>query len=200
MGMPPTERIRNCPYCPLRLGEFKLIHDSAVTGLDEATDTRYWTWLSCPVCAGPVMVESTGPEDLDDVVSEIPKTTGDVYDVRHVPEAITSHYDEARDALEVGLHRSAAVQLRATMEAAAAHFGHDSGALYDRIQSLVDEGHITRVFGEAFNHIRRIGNAGAHHGDTVPDTDTINRALTFAAQLLRDLFEIPHELRLTSGD
>jgi hypothetical protein len=93
------------------------------------------------------------------------------------------------------------VQLRRTLEAAAAHHGIDSGPLVKRIEKLIEGGHITKDFGRVLDHIRQVGNVGAHADDARVDEETATRALAFTTQVLRNLFEIPAELdAIESGE
>src|SRR5207248_530692 len=87
-----------------------------------------------------------------------------------------------------------AVELRKTLEAAAAHFGFEDGQLVGRIKRLIDAGHITVQFGDVLHHVRNVGNAGAHATDERVDEETARRAFRFTTQVLRNLFEIPAEL------
>jgi hypothetical protein len=67
--------------------------------------------------------------------------------------------------MDASLPDAAAVQLRRTLEAAAAHFGQTNGPLVRRVQGLITEGLITKTFGEVLNEVRRLGNLGAHATD-----------------------------------
>jgi DNA-binding Lrp family transcriptional regulator len=96
--------------------------------------------------------------------------------------------------MQAGVPDAAAVQLRRTIEAAAAHFGISERSLVKSIEKLIADGHITKTFGEAMHHVRAVGNVGAHASDEQVDNVTAERALTFTTQLLRNLFEVPAEL------
>ena len=93
-----------------------------------------------------------------------------------------------------GVPDAAAVQLRKTLKAAAAHYEATKGTLVTRIEKLIEDGHVTKAFGHALHHIRQVGNIGAHHTDELLDEDAAQRALRFTTALLRDLFEVPAEL------
>ena len=96
--------------------------------------------------------------------------------------------------LRAGVPDAAAVQLRRTLEAAAAHYDVDEKTLVKSIEKLIAEGYVTKAFGGALHHIRQVGNLGAHHTDERVDDETARRALRFTTALLRDLFEVPAEL------
>jgi len=87
------------------------------------------------------------------------------------------------------------VQLRRTLEAAAAHFNVAERTLVKSIQKLIEAGLITKAFGDVLDHIRQVGNVGAHASDEKVDEETARRALRFTTQVLRNLFEVPAELK-----
>jgi hypothetical protein len=91
------------------------------------------------------------------------------------------------------------VQLRKTLEAAAAHFGYKEGPLMGRIEKLIEGGQITKGFGAVLHHVRQLGNVGAHASDERIDEPAVERAFRFTTQVLRNLFEIPAELTAISG-
>ncbi|MET7323382.1 DUF4145 domain-containing protein [Streptomyces sp. NPDC005549] len=96
--------------------------------------------------------------------------------------------------LRVGVPDAAAVQLRRTLEAAAAHFSIKEKVLMKSIEKLISDGHVTQSFAPALHHIRAVGNVGAHASDEDVDQVTAEGALRFTTQLLRNLFEVPGEL------
>jgi hypothetical protein len=162
--------------------------------------TRYWSMVSCPRCGGAVTVETAGPHDQSGRVLNVYPEAGADLRVEHLPEDVEGYYRDAIRVLEAGVPDAAAVQLRRTLEAAAAHHGIDSGPLVQRIKKLIDAGHITTDFGTVLDHIRQVGNVGAHATDEHVDEETARRALRFTTQVLRNLFEIPAELKALAGD
>ncbi len=120
--------------------------------------------------------------------------------INHLPESISKYFRNAQIVLSAGVPSAASAELRRTLEASAAHFGATGGALVKQIQKLIDDGPVTRQFDEAMTHVRKIGNVGAHATDeemTVRDTELASR---FTVQLLRNLFEVPGELRSLKED
>lgn len=101
--------------------------------------------------------------------------------------------------LNAGYPDAAAVQLRRTLEAAAAHFDVSGSNLMGSIRQLIDQGLVTRQFGDALHHIRQVGNIGAHYSDARVDEEKARRVLNFTTLLLRNLFEVPGELSQISG-
>ena len=93
-----------------------------------------------------------------------------------------------------GVPDAAAVQLRRTLEAAAAHKGITDGPLYKRVQKLIEDGYVTKDFSGLLDHVRKIGNLGAHATDEHIDEAEIKRVMRFTTQVLRNLFEVPGEL------
>ena len=155
---------------------------------------RGWSLISCPRCAGAVLLEHSPSNVPHSVVGNVfPDIDRDV-DVSHLPEDVSAYYRDAIRAMNASLPDAAAVQLRRTLEAASAHFGHNNGPLIRRVQGLITEGLITKTFGEVLNEVRRLGNLGAHATDERVDEAEATRALRFTTQVLRNLFEIPAEL------
>jgi hypothetical protein len=185
---------RDCPWCGLRDAQFHLLVTEA-SAKRRGAEARFWSLANCPRCGGVVTFETRGPNDASGtLLCTFPETDSEVR-VEHLPEDVEGYYRDAIRVLEAGVPDAAAVQLRRTLEAAAAHFGITSGALVKRIEKLIDEGLITRGFGDVLTHIRLVGNVGAHAGDEKVDDATARRALRFTTQVLRNLFEIPEELK-----
>ena len=177
----------DCPHCGLRDAHMRLLLDGG-----EARDSEdlmwYWTVVACPRCA---LVIAAGQSDADDVVV-IPERAGG--GVAHLPQDVERHFNDALRAGEYGLPDAAALLLRKTLEAAAAHHGHTERQLVDRIKGLIADGLITPQFGEALHHVREVGNVGAHAGAPELDAATVKRVILFTTAILRELFEIPSEL------
>ncbi len=114
--------------------------------------------------------------------------------VAHLPEDVQSFYGDALRVLQAGVPDAAAVQLRKTLEAAAAHKGIKEKNLFASITKLVDQGYVTLDFKDVMTHIRKIGNSGAHYTDVRLSAPEVERSLRFTTQVLRNLFEVPGEL------
>ncbi|MGW1663057.1 DUF4145 domain-containing protein [Streptomyces microflavus] len=124
----------------------------------------------------------------------VPKGPDGTASIHHLPEDVERYYTDAIRVLGVGVPDAAAVQLRRTLEAAAAHFSIKEKVLMRSIEKLIAEGHVTQGFAPVLHHIRAIGNVGAHASDERVDHEAAQRALRFTTQLLRNLFEVPGEL------
>jgi len=184
-------RYRDCPHCGVRL---VAMHHHATIDTESSQGRRGWSLISCPRCAGAVLLEHTPSNaQLIGLGNVYPDVDQDV-DVAHLPEDVSAYYRDAIRAMDAALPDAAAVQLRRTLEAASAHFGHNNGPLIRRVQGLITEGLITKTFGEVLNEVRRLGNLGAHATDEIVDEAEATRALRFTTQVLRNLFEIPAEL------
>lgn len=155
--------------------------------------------LHCPRCGGPVVLETDPPNSaLDEVLGIVPEGRREA-DVEHLPDDVKDYYSQAVRALDADLPDAAAVALRRTLEAAASHFSHDERVLVKRIQGLIDDGLVTKQFGDVLHHVRRIGNIGAHASDVRIDDDQAKSVLSFTRQVLRNLFEIPAQLAALEG-
>ena len=148
---------------------------------------------------GIVVVESyDDPAQGIREIGQIPRYEGT--GIQHLPENVERFFSQAQTALRARLADSAAVELRRTLEAACAARGHKKKTLVASIKSLVDEGLITTEFTPALAHVRKIGNAGAHATDEELLVDEVRLTMRFTEQVLRNLFEIPGELKLLEGD
>lgn len=199
MTFDQTWRFRNCPWCGLRDAQFNLL--SADLGAEHLGTgaARWWSVMSCPRCAGVVVIETSPPNATPEIRITLPDEGAEVR-IAHLPPDVAAYYSAAVRVLEAGVPDAAAVQLRRTLEAAAAHRGVAKGPLVQRIERLIEDGLITTDFGKVLDHIREVGNVGAHAGDARVDEETARRALRFTTQVLRNLFEIPAELEAIDSD
>jgi hypothetical protein len=198
VGFDDKFRFRDCPRCGLRDAEMRVLNrDQQATALDGRV--RWFSLIYCPRCANVVVLETNGEKQSPGVVlATVPESPAEV-GVSHLPADVAGYYRDAIRVLDVGVADAAAVQLRRTLEAAASHHGVGSGSLIQRIDKLIKAGLITQPFAGVLDHIRQVGNVGAHATDERLDEATVRRALRFTTQVLRNLFEIPRELELIEG-
>ncbi|WP_171050075.1 DUF4145 domain-containing protein [Nocardia cyriacigeorgica] len=157
---------------------------------------RHFTILVCPDCAGVTVVEHTSSNVVSKLVGVWPDSPERALDVDHLPDRVARYYASARKALDAGIPDAAAVQLRRTLEAAADEYDVSERVLVRSIERLIAEGHVTKTFGDVLHLIRTVGNLGAHASDEDVDNETAQKMLTLTTQILRNLFEVPEELRL----
>ncbi|GFG77917.1 DUF4145 domain-containing protein [Mycobacterium paragordonae] len=150
--------------------------------------------LQCPDCGRLTIVEHTIPGTTPREIGAYPADADLKHHIRHLPEDVDRYFNDARRVLDAGVPDAAAVQLRRTLEAAAAHFEVQGRNLVGRIRSLIEQGFVTRQFGEALHDIRMVGNLGAHATDQRVDEAAAQRVMNFTTLLLRNLFEVPGEL------
>lgn len=156
---------------------------------------RFWSVLSCPRCGSVVVLEINAQNETPPAAKlVVPHDEHRKAEVEHLPSDVDKFYTDARRVLDAGVPDAAAVQLRRTLEAAAAHFGIGDGPLVGRIEKLIEQGLITKQFGDVLDHVRKLGNLGAHASDETVDEVSAERAFRFTTQVLRNLFEIPAEL------
>jgi hypothetical protein len=194
MGFDYAWAFRDCPWCGLRDAQMTVRVADADFGTSDGRKIRYWSFLSCPRCAGFIALETSAPNHAPEIRSQFPEHGSEI-NVESLPPDVEAYYRGAIRVMQAGVPDAAAVQLRRTLEAAAAHHGVDSGALVQRIKRLIAEGKITNEFGDVLHHIREVGNVGAHAGESAVDDETAERALRFTTQVLRNLFEIPAQLK-----
>ena len=186
---------RDCPWCGVRDA-----HMTALVGDAQAQtargELRLWTVLSCPRCAGVILLETNDFNEMPPKVKQaVPEDSRAGQQVAFLPDDVARFYADAQRVLDAGVPDAAAVQLRKTLEAAAAHVGIKEGPLVARIEKLIEQGFVTKTFGEVLDRVRKVGNVGAHSSDETVDQATAKQALRFTTQVLRNLFEIPGELR-----
>lgn len=114
--------------------------------------------------------------------------------IEGLPEDVARYYTGAIRVLRAGVPDAAAVQLRRTIEAAAAAVEISTSPLVRAIETMIEQGLVTTSFAPALGHVRLVGNVGAHAGDRDVSQDEAEHALSFTTQLLRNLFEIPAQL------
>lgn len=183
----------DCPWCFTK--NVALIrHGRTIDVADTKHRERQWTLTTCPRCAGAILME-THPLSLS-LVQTVPLPTNGQNQVKHLPNDVESYYSNAQIALNAGIPSSAAVELRRTLEAAAKHQGVEERTLVQAVKKLVEQGLVTKSFESVLSHVRKIGNQGAHAGDEQLTTEEVEAAMEFTTQFLKNLFEVPEELRL----
>lgn len=197
---------RDCPWCGVKHAAMTPMW-SRIGIRSAARERRSWAVMACPRCAGLVSVEVTLPAltyspDVDTIptgadaseMRSVPEGEHRRYQIDHLPEDVERFFSDALRVMEAGVPDAAAVQLRRTIEATAAHKGATGRTLVQRVQSMIDGGLVTRDFGEVLTHVRKLGNIGAHASDEQLTPEEIERALRFTTQFLRNVFEVPGEL------
>ena len=187
---------RDCPWCGVQLAQMIVLHKNTPAHKAGGAN-RLWAFVACPRCAGVTMLETNlGNQSPPKVLLAVPEDRRDAAKVDHLPNDVARFYADAQRVLDSDVPDAAAVQLRKTLEAAAAHFGIDNERtpLVARIRKLIDEGLITKEFSKALDQVRKLGNVGAHASNQTVDEASARKALKFTTQVLRNLFEIPAEL------
>jgi hypothetical protein len=198
-------RFRDCGYC--RTVQVAMTVEWSSGGIRDAQDERhFWAALSCPRCGKVTTVEMSmqrevrysgstiAPVSDVTVLRAIPSGDDADVSVGHLPDDVRGFYQDAFRVLQAGVPDAAAVQLRKTLEAAAAHKGIRERQLVTSIKKLVEDGYVTLDFKDVMTHIRQIGNSGAHYTDVLLTAPEVERSLRFTTQVLRNLFEVPGEL------
>lgn len=162
--------------------------------------------MSCPRCGRITLVDfglesrvgdsknTINPADVVVEVGSLPSSDDFGVNVKHLPGDIKQFFETAQRALLAGIPDAAAVQLRKTLEAAAAAKGIQEKNLFGSVKKLLDGNYLTQDFSGVLDHVRKIGNIGAHYTDTVLTSAEVERSLRFTTQVLRNLFEVPGEL------
>lgn len=198
MGWDGAMAFRDCPWCGLTHAQMTILA-TAQTSVPSRVP-RLFTLLACPACAGPIVVETNMQQDNPPTILDVFPHGDATSEVDFLPPDVAAYYADASTVLRAGVPDAAAVQLRRTLEAAADYYGVTEKTLVKSIEKLIADGHVTRAFGGALHHIRVVGNIGAHHTDERVDDETARRALRFTTALLRDLFEVPAELKALQAE
>lgn len=189
----------DCPWCGLTNTRLSTINYNQEIQ-DKWGKSKYWATLGCPSCGNGVLIRHTAPNSNDNNAYDlVPRPEQAENQIKHLPDDVERYYNDALRVLRIGVPDAAAVQLRRTLEAAAAHYEIKERVLVKSIEKLIADGHVTQSFGPVLHHIRAVGNVGAHASDERVDQETAERALRFTTQLLRNLFEVPGELQELAG-
>ncbi|WP_296604635.1 DUF4145 domain-containing protein [Nocardioides sp.] len=183
---------RDCPHCGTRNTQMNVLAQNAKAPRASQPPLA-WSVLACPRCGGVVALQHGGDGSVA-LNRVIPEDASGALTVEHVPPQIARFYLDAIRVLEAGVPDAAAVQLRRTLEGAAAHFDIRERVLVRSIEKMIEQGLITRSFGEVLHHVRSIGNQGAHYTDEQLTERQVRQALRFTTALLRNVFEVPGEL------
>lgn len=193
MGWSDSYKFRDCPWCGLRDAQMNLAAGN-MEAKGQPGVQRTWSVVSCPRCAGVVLIETTSIREGSKILSTFPQDSKAGQVIKYLPEEVEKHYLNAIRAIDAGLPDAAAVQLRKTLEAAADKYGALKSNLANSIKELITQGLITPQFSKVLDRVRKVGNLGAHHTDEEIDPETANQVFRFTTQVLRNLFEIPGEL------
>jgi hypothetical protein len=197
---------RDCPWCGVKSVAMNVPWASG--GVEAAGGPlRAWAVMTCPRCGGCVSVELNLPHGtrtpgmsipsaaLVHELQSVPESGHSRYQVDHLPEDVRRFFMDAIRVMDAGVPDAAAVQLRRTLEATAAHKDIRKKTLVQSVQEMIDQGLVTKDFGDVLTHVRKLGNLGAHYSDERLSEAEVQRALRFTTQFLRNVFEVPGELR-----
>jgi hypothetical protein len=198
MGFSEEFSFRDCPWCGARDCQFRPMGLNQQSSRADAT-SRTWSLLACPRCGGVVVLETNPPTEGPPKIHSIVPDHEAASDVDHLPSEVERHYQAARRVLAAGEPDLAAVSLRRTLEEAASQRGISERTLVASVEAMLDQGLITTEFRTVLDHVRRLGNVGAHAGSPPIDATEVSIAMRFTTQVLRNLFEIPAVLAELSG-
>ncbi len=202
---------RDCPWCGVKSIAMSVKWSQVAVGAANGA-RRSWGAMSCPRCGGVVVIEvdlhgatlsseSKIPNGIAATeMRAVPSGESQRYEIDHLPDDVARFFHAAIRVLDAGVPDAAAVQLRRTLEAAAAHKGVNKKTLVQSVQEMINAGLVTKDFGDALTHVRKLGNLGAHYTDEELTGPEVERALRFTTQFLRNLFEVPGELAELSAE
>ena len=113
-----------------------------------------------------------------------------------VPASIAADWLEAHLCLSIRAFRGAATMARRAVQGVAVERGAENAKLYDQLKELEATATLHPMMVEWADHIRLLGNTGAHPGtdglETVSE-DEARDVVRFLDELLRWLYELPAE-------
>jgi hypothetical protein len=151
----------------------------------------------CPNCAGYTL-STYGWEDSmspDEAVTQViyPKPR----DASALPPAVEVEYAKAQrvrgidpDYFAVGIRRT----LEAVCEVQGVPRRNNRDSLYARLRRLAEAGGLPDTFVDMADHLRDLGNLGAHPGDIALDGDDVEVAADFMEAILEYLYRAPRQL------
>jgi hypothetical protein len=113
-----------------------------------------------------------------------------------VPKAIAADWLEAHLCLSIRAFRGAAAMARRAVQGVAVERGAKKGTLNTQLKDLETNATLHPTMVEWADHIRLLGNVGAHPGDDGLETvseDEARDVVRFLDELLRWLYELPAE-------
>jgi hypothetical protein len=174
-----------CPHC-MRDVRFDIVAQYADGG-------TYYEIQKCQGCFGVVLRQLTGTRDR--VLAQWPPE-GIRPTHPAVPAPIAADWHEAHLCLSIRAFRGAAAMARRAVQGIAVERGAKDGKLHAQLKELEAKATLHPMMVEWVDHIRLLGNVGAHPGtdglETVSE-DEARDVVRFLDELLRWLYELPAE-------
>src|SRR5438067_33327 len=123
-----------------------------VAHLDQVEASLRFSFTALGVDASP----ETGRALLAAVRAVTMQASEHESNVAHLPSDVDAYLSDAVTVLRAGVPDAAAVQLRRTLEAAAAHFDVQEKTLVASVEKLIERGLITQPFGGVLHHVRKV--------------------------------------------
>jgi hypothetical protein len=191
----------DCTECK-RTTSHDVLHSSNVGGSDEDSEIHWgaeYQTVQCRGCATiSFAVRSWNSEETDEdgqlITSEVmyPSRTirKPIENHYYLPNKVRNVYVETLTALSNKAPILAAIGIRAVVEAVCNDKGCTAGVLEQKIDHLVEKGHLA-TDQAGFLHLQRfMGNAAAHE-IAAPKQDELRAALDIAENLLINLYVLP---------
>jgi len=152
--------------------------------------------LACPSCGRHTYRLGGSPLTWDNVFGQYP-LAGQREPHPSIPPSIATDWTEAHICLSARTYKASAAMARRAVQGVCIDKGAAKGRLVDQIKALVKSGHLANQLGEWADHVRILGNIGAHPGEDGLDTvskDEAEAVVRFLDELLRWTYEMPYEL------
>lgn len=118
-----------------------------------------------------------------------------------VPDSVDQYYDEAIDCIGANAPNAAAAMFRKVIEAVCEEYGVTEIKLdddiYDMIQKMADEGHITEEHRQGLLALKDAGNDGVHLNDNDPDLEDAQKLQNLVESVLTATVVARHRVQET---
>lgn len=175
-----------CPYCN---------HISAFSQIGEGRQSEIhgnMVALECDGC-NCILSASTSSKEI------FPKPTPDKID--DVPDSVARYYDEAIDCIGADAPNAAAAMFRKVIEAVCEEYGVTQVQLnddiYDMINKMAEEDHITEEHRQGLLALKDAGNDAVHLNDNDPDINDAQQLQKLVESVLTATVVARHRVQQT---
>jgi len=170
------------------------LYDQIDPGEDGLHMARY-SMAFCPSCGGVFLHVAATSEPSGHVHEAMLFPAAGHRGIPGLPEPVRRTYGSAQSCFETGNFEPCVVMCRKCIEAMCVSFGVESGRLVDRLRELRDSGRLeTRLF-EWADHLRLVGNDGAHDSDGRISKQDAADSLDFVEAILLYTFTLEKRFR-----
>lgn len=164
--------IFSCNQCNARV---QMADEVEYTKFDEEAIEHIYTLGRCSQCSSPGIVKTRTARDFDlNKPSEQLHPPVGLVQSSNIPPLVAESYREAKLCQKSRANIATAVMARRTLEATAQSFDPSARNLFEGLRAMKDQGVISEELFAWGDHLRFLGNIGAHpkEGEAVSTDDT----------------------------